>query len=122
VTELTITCNSLASPGRLGELAFARQAGVVDEDVDLAAQLAHLIKEGTGRGGLAQVGGEHVHPGAMLAAEFLCECLEAVFPAGHQDQVVALRGQEAGEAGADAGGGAGHQGTSSERGHGQLVG
>ena len=59
-----------------------------------------------------QVGGQHIDRNRGLGAQARGQCFHAIRVACHQDEIMATMGQTVGVGGADAGRGAGDQGSS----------
>ena len=108
-SQLTRTISASRPSGISGKRAVGAEAGVVDQQLDLDTELGD---PGGQRGGVgAEVAAEHAGLGGQLGGERL----EAVGAAGDEDEVVAARGELAGELLADSRGGSGDQGRSSSR-------
>ncbi len=102
---LAIEAHHFSLPVRVevGEVAAHAEAGVVDEQVHVYAELLNLARQLRGLGG--EVAVDHVSGGGHL----LGELLEPVLAAGHEDQVVAACRELPGELLPDAGGRSGDQ-------------
>ena len=88
------------------DVAEDAEAGVVDEQVDLAAL---LLGEGEDLGGgfrASQVGGEDLRIDSVFRGEIRGEFLQAVDPAGSEDEVRPGSGQVLGQGPTDARAGA----------------
>ena len=102
-SQLTRTISASRSRVELEEAAAEAEAGVVDQQVHVDAELLDLARE------LGRLGGEVAVDDVGRGRELLGELLEPVLAAGDQDQVVAAAGELAGELLADARGRAGDQ-------------
>jgi hypothetical protein len=99
--------------GRVGfrDGAVRGEAGAVHQDVHGLAPFGDAAREGVGAAGLLQVGRDDLGLDGVARFELDRKVTQLVLAAGDQDEVRAAGGQVAGERGADAGRGAGHQGS-----------
>ena len=80
-------------------------AGVVDDDVDLAELAAGVVGHGADGRGAGQVGGRVAHPHAVARFQLVAQAVDGVGLAEAVEQHVgALFGEGAGDAEADAAG------------------
>ena len=85
------------------------KAGVVDQDLDVEAELGDLTREPRARRGLGEVAGDRLGADAVGVGSSSASGVEAILAAGDEHEAVAARGELAGDRAADPGGGAGDQ-------------
>lgn len=105
----------------LGERAVAAEAGVVEQQIAVQAELRHS-RDDSGHGiGLLEVGGDDRRHDPVAGAEVLGQCLQLGGRAGDEDEVHPADGEGFGEGGADSAGGASNQGGLAAIGEGHGV-
>ena len=79
-------------------------SGVVDEDVHRTRRIREPGDDGRDPGVVREIGGEYLCAHAVLILQFLRLGLQPDSVSGHEDHIVALLGELAGEFGTDPGG------------------
>ncbi len=88
------------------------EAGVVDQQGDRPGPVGQPSLHPAQRLPVGEVRGEHLDLDAVLRPELLGELAQPLLVAGHEDEVVAARGELVGERAADPGSGTGDEGGS----------